>query len=397
VWADLYSITKNPKYLELASRYAHPAMFAQVLAGADALTDNHANASIPWFQGAARLYEVIGDPRYRKIVEEFWKSAVETRGMFATTGANAGEFWIPPGQFGRFLGMRTQEHCTVYNMIRIASYLYRWTGESKYADYIERALYNGVLAQQNSSTGMVSYFLPLAPGAKKSWSTETRDFWCCLGTLLQAQAMYESLIYQSAPDAVTVSQFIPSKAHLAVGAAKIDLQLELGDEADRANFSNPGDTTRFDVDLTITSNSDAAWTLRVRQPAWALAPGTVTVDGTPVVVQVSDHGFLEVRRAWRSAHVSVSFLKHLTREPLPGDNRRFALLDGPIVLAALTPIEPEVAANGAITPEYEHEYLDGRDWRRNHYWLEARQGRLELEPLYEITDETYSVYCAALP
>lgn len=391
VWADLYSATKDGKYLMLASRYAHPEMFAQVLAGEDPLTDKHTNASIPWFQGAARLYEVTGDPRYRRIVEAFWKSAVEDRGMFATTGANAGEFWIPPGQFGRFLGRQTQEHCTVYNMIRIAQYLYRWTGDAKYADYIERALYNGILAQQNPSTGMVSYFLPLAPGAKKSWSTETHDFWCCLGTLLQAQAMYESLIYYRTADGVTVSQYIPSTATLGPAGHAIHVELSLGDEADRANFVAAGDASRFDVDLSVTADTDDEWTLRIRQPAWALEPGTVTVDGHPVAAPVN-HGYLEMRRNWRSAKVRVSFFKHLVREPLPGDPTHFAFVDGPIVLAALTAEEPQVAPRAAIIPQYQHEYVDGRDWRRSHYWVPTSQGRVEVEPLFDISDETYTVY-----
>ena len=48
-------------------------------------------------------------------------------------------------------------------MIRVAQYLLRWTGEARYADYIERALYNGILVQQKPNTGVVAYFLPLQP------------------------------------------------------------------------------------------------------------------------------------------------------------------------------------------------------------------------------------------
>lgn len=397
LWANLYGATRNPRYLLLASRYAMPDMFRQLLAGGDPLTNNHSNASIPWFQGAARLYEVTGDPQYRKIVELFWKDAVDQRGMFATTGNNAGEFWIPPGQFGRFLGARTQEHCTVYNMIRVAQYLLRWTGDARYADYIERALYNGVLAQQNPHTGMVSYFLPLEPGAKKSWSTEMSDFWCCLGTSVQAQAMYESLIYYRAPDGITVSQFIPSEASLGEDGNRIHLRQEIDDAADEANFSAPGETTQVAIDLTIASDSAAPWTLRIRQPAWALAAGAVTVDGTPAPATVSDRGYLEIRRSWKSAHVRVTFSKRLRREPLPGDSRRFALVDGPVVLAALTATEPELSAHAAIVPQYEHEYIEGRNWRRGHYWVSAAGGTVAVEPLYDIVDETYSVYFASAP
>lgn len=395
LWADLYGITRDPRHLELASRYAMPDLFRALLAGRDALTNDHANASIPWIQGAARLYEVTGDARYREIVAAFWKQAVETRGMFATTGNNAGEFWIPPQQFGRFLSSRTQEHCTVYNMVRVAQSLFRWTGEARYADYIERALYNGLLAQQNPHTGLVSYFLPLQPGAKKQWGSETHDFWCCHGTLVQAQAMFEDLIYYRARDGVTIGQFIPSQAVLGGAGHRIRITQKTDPGDDRSNFARTDGITRFVVELTVGSDETAPWTLRIRQPGWALGPGEVEVDGQPVASSVSKNGFLEIERPWTTAHVKISFSKRISQEPLPGDGRRFALLDGPVVLAALTEQEPELSAGDAITPHYEHQYVDGRDWLSGHYWVRTRQGTLAVLPLYEVADEPYCVYFTA--
>jgi DUF1680 family protein len=392
LWADLYGATKDARFLTLASRYAMPDMFRQLLAGEDPLTNNHANASIPWIQGAARLYEVTGDTRYRDIVELFWKQAVDSRGMFATTGNNAGEFWIPPGQFGRFLGSRTQEHCTVYNMIRVAEYLFRWTGEARYADYIERALYNGILAQQNPNTGLVCYFLPLEPGAKKIWGSETHDFWCCHGTSVQAQAMFEDLIYYRSPDGLSVAQFIPSEATFGVAGQQIRIVQKNDDSANLADFSHSGETTHFAVELKIAADQRGRWTLRIRQPAWAAETGTVLVNGVPFQATLSRSGFLEIEREWKTATVKVSFPKHITREPLPGDNRRFALMDGPVVLAALGVIEPELAVASAIVPQYEHQYIEGRDWQTGHYLVPTRHGALLLKPIYEIADENYCVY-----
>jgi uncharacterized protein len=395
LWSDLYGATKDPRYLKLAARYSTPDLFRELLAGHDPLTNDHANASIPWIQGAARLYEVTGDARYREIVTSFWKQAVEDRGMFATTGNNAGEFWIPPQQFDRFLGSRTQEHCTVYNMIRVAQYLFRWTGEARYADYIERALYNGILAQQNPDTGLVCYFLPLQPGAKKVWGSETHDFWCCHGTLVQAQAMFEDLIYYQARDGVTVSQFISSQATLGNAGHQIRIMQKTDASGDRSNFARTDDTTQFVIDLTVASDEAGPWTLRIRQPGWAIGPAVVTVDGESVQASVSKNGFLEINRKWTNAHVKVVLSKRVTQEPLPGDSQRFALIDGPVVLAALTDKEPELLAKDSITPQYEHQYVEGRDWQSGHFLVRTRQGTLTVQPLYEIADANYCVYFAA--
>ncbi len=392
LWANLYGATKNPRFLTLASRYAMPDMFRDLLSGDDPLSNAHANASIPWIHGAARLYEVTGDPRYRQIVELFWEQAVETRGMFATTGNNAGEYWIPPDQFGRFLGSRTQELCTVYNMIRVAEYLFRWTAESRYADYIERALYNGILAQQNPNNGLVCYFLPLQPGARKIWGSEKHDFWCCHGTLVQSQAMFEDLIYYRAHDGVTVSQFIPSLATVDTPDNQIHISQKVNVSRQLANSTGDSETTHTIIELAITCDRASEWVLRLRQPSWVAGLGAVTIDDVPVSASVSKTGFLEISRNWQSARVKVSFPKRVTREPLPGDAQRFALLDGPVVLAALSDKEPQLLTDGAITPQYEHQYVDGREWQSGRFLVRTQHGTVAVRPLCEIADENYCVY-----
>ncbi len=393
LWANLYAITENPKYLEIASRYAMPDLFKSLLAGKDALSNDHANASVPWIQGAARLYEVTGDERYREVVETFWKVALLDRGMFATTGNNAGEFWIPPHQFGKFLGSRTQEHCTVYNMIRVADFLFRWTGDSQYSDYIERALFNGILAQQNPHTGMISYFLPLQPGARKDWGTETNDFWCCHGSLVQAQSMYEDLIYYTSNEGISVSQFIPSQSELSVAGKPVLIDMDLDTSDAENNFIAEGDVSRWLVKIKVSASGNSNWALSIRQPGWALSEGTVLVNGQAVDGVYSENGFIKLNRKWKEDTVTVSFEKEITREALPGDERRFAFLDGPIVLAALTDIEPQVSLNNlSLSPQYEHLYVPGQNWQYGHYLVNTSQGAVKLKPLFEIGDETYSVY-----
>jgi len=71
-------------------------------------------------------------------------------------------------------------------------------------------------------------------------------------------------------------------------------------------------------------------------------------------------------------------------------------MDGPVVLAALTDKEPELLSEDAVTPEYEHQCLEGRDWRSGHFLARIRQGALAVGPLYEIADESYCVYFASL-
>jgi uncharacterized protein len=179
VWANLYGETGEREHCELIERYDRRRLFNPLLAGQDVLTNMHMNTTIPEVQGAARAWEVTGDERWQQIVEAYWRSGVTGRGYYLTGAQTNGEVWSPPNELSSRLGFRTQEHCTVYNMMRLADYLFRWSGDPTYADYWERNLWNGILAQQHPDIGMIAYFLPLYAGAEKVWGTPTEDFWCC--------------------------------------------------------------------------------------------------------------------------------------------------------------------------------------------------------------------------
>jgi len=98
IWAAMYGETHNDKYRDLMEAYGNPYLFSQLMKGEDALSCNHANASIPWSHGSARMYEVTGNDYWRQLTLKFWKEAVTDRESFCTGGQNAGEHWIPNGE-----------------------------------------------------------------------------------------------------------------------------------------------------------------------------------------------------------------------------------------------------------------------------------------------------------
>ncbi len=226
VWANLFGVTAKQEHRDLMDRYARNRLFDPLLEGKDVLTNRHANTTIPEVHGAARAFEVTGEERWRQIVEAYWRFAVTERGFFCTGSQTSGEIWTPPFKWSARLNDTNQEHCVVYNMMRLADMLYRWTGQPEFADYIERNLYNGILAQQHPDTGMIAYFLPLEAGGHKIWGSETNDFWCCHGSLAQAHTTHNAYIYYEGNGGLAVCQYIPSELQWEREAGAVTLKQE---------------------------------------------------------------------------------------------------------------------------------------------------------------------------
>ncbi len=400
VWADLFAMTKEEKYLFLMKAYEGNALFSRLDAGGDALSDDHANASIPLAHGAGRMAEITGEDVWAKRLEAFWKTAVTDRGMFATTGCNAGEFWIPPHSQGRYMGNEDQEFCTVYNMVRTAEYLFRRTGDKQYADYIERALYNGFLAQQNKETGMPTYFLPMLPGSKKKWGSRTRDFWCCFGTMVQAQTIYPEIVWYTDGKDVTVSQYIPSEAKIALagGKVKVSQRIHMKNYNNQVLFDehSGGRVSRWSLRFSVSAETKDAWALRLRVPGWVDGAPVVSVNGEPEEAAIRD-GYIVIDRAWgKEDTVDVFFPSKVVFERLDGAEELVCAVDGPVVLAGI--IDRDCGLQGdlknpesILLPEQSHTY-GAFVWTQNVYLTRKQRENFRMIPLYEITDEKYTIY-----
>ncbi|MBO4864626.1 MAG: glycoside hydrolase family 127 protein [Eubacterium sp.] len=403
LWADAYLVTKDERYKTLAETYKGQGLFKKIRAGQDALTDDHANASIPIIHGAAKMYEMTGDEEWKDIVESFWKSAVTDRGMYATTGANGGEFWIPPKKMGEYRGDREQEFCTVYNMVRVAQYLFKWTGKSEYEDYIERCIYNGFLAQQNADTGMPTYFLPLTTGSKKKWATKRNDFWCCQGTMIQAQTRYPELIYASDEntDRFYVNQYIPSVLETKVGDSTVKIEQSLilagNDVQTLFDESKGSEKNRWKMRFEISVEGEDSINLSFRKPAWVSAEPQVRINGDIPTGEVSiDEGYINVAGCRSGDVIEINLPSEIKAERLPDMPYQAAFVDGPIVLAGLNEGCDVISGNFDIPSEFldkvsERTY-DTFVWLQNNYRTKHQQRNFKLIPLYDVKDEAYTIY-----
>jgi DUF1680 family protein len=400
-WADLYGFTGKGEHLDLVNKYDRPRLFERLLAGEDALVNMHANTTIPEAHGAARAFEVTGEKRWRQIAEAYWHFAVPARGYYATGGQTCGEIWSPPHQLAERLGPRTQEHCTVYNMMRLAEYLLRWIGDVEYADYYERNLYNGILAQQNPQDGRISYFLGTHPGAKKEWGTPTETFWCCHGTLVQAHMRHgQSVLYGDA-DGLTITQYIPSEVTVAPSPSAVSGAAVKIRQTFDTQLGLDHRPQSLVVNVEIDCDKPAEFEIKLRLPWWLAAKPGVQINGDRVgqASRLSLKGsgkpssYLSIRRKWSKDTIRLELPKALTACPLPGSEDLVAFMDGPVVLAGLID-EQRTLVGDAADPETILHADKEREWGNwsGNYHTHGQGRNFAFMPIHEVIDERYTMY-----
>ena len=204
---NLYAVTGDTRYRDLARYFYHNDVIDPLAEGNTDFGTKHTNTFIPKVIAEARNYELTSDGRSRGIARLFWD---ETTGhhSFVTGSCSQKEHFFDPAQFSRFINGYTGETCCTYNMLKLSRHLFTWDPSPAVADYYERALYNHILAQQDTLSGMVCYFLPLLSGSHKVYSTPEQSFWCCVGSGFESHAKYAEGIYYHGDDNLYVNLFI---------------------------------------------------------------------------------------------------------------------------------------------------------------------------------------------
>lgn len=315
---NLYAITGEENYRWLAEYFYHNDVIDPLKAHNDDLGTKHTNTFIPKVIAEARNYELTQNETSRKLTDFFWHTLIDHH-TFAPGCSSQKEHFFDTAHFSNYLNGYTGETCCTYNMLKLSRHLFCWTGDTKVADYYERALYNHILGQQDPESGMVCYFLPLLNGAHKVYSTKENSFWCCVGSGFENHAKYGEAIYYHNDKGIYVNLFIPSEVNWK------EKGLELRQET---AFPSEETTT-----LTINVKQPTQTTLYLRYPSWS-GKAVVKVNGKKQSVNQKPDSYISLTRQWKDGdRIEVTYPMQLRIEFTPDDPNRGALLYGPVVLA----------------------------------------------------------------
>jgi uncharacterized protein len=374
---ELYRTTGNRRYVDLAAYILHgddriplqPHQFIYMYCGipftSRAKLEGHAVRAMYACCGATDYYLETGDQTYWNTLNTLWDDLANHQ-MYITgvVGARSdGEafgdaYELPNAQaYG--------ESCAA-----IGNMMWNWrmlaaTGEARFADVIERALYNGINSGMSLDGTTYCYRNPLAfdPASGETIRNPWYDTTCCPPNLERTLASLPGYFYSTSKDGVYV--------HLYDNSV-LDWRLENGAPLkirQQTNYPWSGG-----VKLTVTPSAPTEFALFARIPAWA-KNAEVAMNGKSVSGAQAGQ-YLPIRRQW-SPGDTVSLDFPITTEVLASNPRvaenggRVAVQRGPIVYCLEQLDQPNAPAlcdvairagqapNTAFEPEYKSDLLDG--------------------------------------
>lgn len=352
---DIYRTTGEPRYLELAKKFLDMRNLAS--SGDDDNQDRipflqqreamgHAVRANYLYAGAADLYTETGDPGLLHALEAIWKNAVEKK-MYITGGCGAlYDGASPDGSPDQSSIARVHQsygrnyqlpNVTAHNetCAAIGSVLWNWrmfraTGEARYVDVLELALYNAVLSGISLDGTNYFYVNPLRQveplPTRLRWPRQRVPFissYCCPPNVLRTIAEVGGFVYSKTDDAIWINLYGSNRLSTKLGGQP----LKLSQQTDY-----PWDGR---VKITIDECPSAEFSVKLRIPGWS-DQATVQVNGAATTAQIKSGTHIDLHRAWRQGDVVDLQLSMPARlieaNPLVEETRnQVAIQRGPIV------------------------------------------------------------------
>lgn len=322
---NLYKITHEKRLIDAALKFHQynklkPAAYKKDILD-DRLTSNfnHANTTIPQFIGSLRTYEVTGQRFYLDAARNFWEMVTQHR-SYCTGQTSYHEHWnYGPDTLSLELGQQNGESCCTYNLIKLSNDLFCSDPNSRYADYVERALYNHILGSIHQKTANTCYFYHIEPGSFKTFNVNQEVFFCCTGTGYENHVRYGESVYFKQKDALYVNLYIPSSLNWR------EKGLILFQEQD------PLQTQRAKF---VVKQGSAEAKICLRVPKWCAEKFEVLVNGEKIPGLKPVNGFVSLNRIWTAGTtIEIKLPMKLQMQAMPDDKNLVWFEYGPLVLA----------------------------------------------------------------
>jgi len=283
----------------------------------------HAVRAMYLYSAVADLSRELDDASWLAVCERFWQNLSSKRtyitGGIGPSADNEGftaDYDLPNNT-------AYAETCAAIGLALWSHRLLQVDTDRRYADMLERALYNGVLSGLSLDGEAFFYENPL-----ESRGRHHRQPWfncaCCPPNIARLLASLGQYVYSTNTTEIMVHLYMQSTGAITVGAQQITL---------RQQTAYPWDGT---IQLTIETEQPATFGLNLRIPGWCNT-AHLTVNGEEFPIEPHLHkGYVRIERAWQTGDnvlltLDMPVLQVQAHPDIRDDSGCVALQRGPLI------------------------------------------------------------------
>lgn len=348
---EMYRATGERRYLDLAEYFLSQLQYKEKHE-----VEGHAVRALYTCCGGADYFAETGNAAYKLSTDRRWEDLVNGK-MYITGGVGARYSHEAIGESYELPNLRAYaETCAAIANVMFNYRMLAIYADAKYADVMERALYNGVIS--GVSLDGVAYFYtnPLA----NTGSHQRQEWWgctCCPTNMVRTLASIPGYMYSVSDEGVWVHLY---------DCSRVDYRL-----ADGTNFNLEVDTRypwEGNIDIKLGVDSPKEFTLYLRIPGWCVSPAAA-VNGEEISGEKPGE-YLAIKRIWKpgdTVHLNLGMPVTLQEcDPRVRENLgSVAVQRGPIIYCAESPDNPGVSimdlelASDSFTSQFDADLLGG--------------------------------------
>lgn len=290
----LYRITGEQRYLKLAQFFidqrgqniwniSNPAYYQDHIPVREAdQLEGHAVRQLYLLSGMADIYMETGEQALLEAALTQWQDLVSGK-LFITGGVGArhdGESFGEPHEL-------PNDHCYCETCGAVASILWNWrmlqiTGESRYADLIERTLFNGFLsgvALDGKGYFYVNPLLSRGDYGRQPWYSCA----CCPPNAMRLIASLAAYTATYDESGLQLHQYMPMTLEYDSTRLKVET----------------GYPWNGQVSIVVEQAPSTPWTLQLRIPDWCDDP-RLEINDAKQASDSTQNGYLQLERQWQA-------------------------------------------------------------------------------------------------
>lgn len=305
---------------------------------------------------------------YLNTMDAIWDSVANTK-TYITGGIGVrshGEDFGDPYELPN-----DDSYCEICATIALANWNQRMNlihEDAKYADVVEKNLYNAILVGTNLTGDKFYYSTYL-----EARNGDPRSDWfacaCCPPNLMRTIAKLSEYMYTVHGDKLFVNMYIGSDGNVNIDGTDVGLVQE-------TEYPWNGD-----IKMTVNPAEEKEFTMNIRIPGWVEEQAnknvTISVNGEAVTAE-AEKGYVAITRTWKEGDVvriSIPMEIRMTEaDPNVAANQgRIALQRGPIVysiemagnaqlnsdIANFSPLNFVIPRDAELTATYNEDLLNG--------------------------------------